>query len=75
MSTHYTELRFYSRILPKKAVQALLKDIRSHGDIFKVVKTNTGYEATEDGTLIFRAMNGTRNYLCRLSTSHFPHMH
>jgi len=71
MSTHYTELRYISRILPKRTVQALLKDLRSHGDMFKVVKTHSGYEATEDGALVFRAMNGNNSYLCRISASHF----
>jgi len=64
----------YTRILSKPAVQQILRMLRTDEDL-EVSKRNGGYEVVDvmrDDAFVFRAMNGNRNYICRINADYLP---
>ena len=62
-------MEMFSRILTKKDTQAAIKELRSIG--VTVDKIESGYVATYQGEVIFKAMNGHRGYLVRMAKGIF----
>jgi hypothetical protein len=54
-----------TRIWSKKETQHFIKRLRAAG--YTVTKVAGGYVGTIDGEEIFRALIGTRGYLCRIA--------
>ena len=68
--TEKTKVKFITRVLLKPDVQQMLKALRKAG--LNVEQVSMGYPATtKNGTEIFRAMNGRRNYLVRMAHNLF----
>ena len=67
-----------TRVIPKKEVQKILKQLREL-PVMDVQKDHSGYSVTlkfsvngqDKGALMFRAMIGTRGYLCRFDSNLF----
>lgn len=54
------------RIIPKKTVQNILRDIRQSVWNLNIEKDSFGYTVTtQKGMIVFQAMNGNRDYLTR----------
>ena len=64
-----TDSKMIARVIPKKNVQAMIKALRAAN--LEVVKTDSGYECSSNGELLFQAMNGNRNYLVRMRSDLF----
>jgi hypothetical protein len=71
-STTTTKPTFIARMMSKPDLQALLRAVRKD-DNASVIKLDGGYEVTSNvnGELILKAMNGQRDYLCRLNKRFF----
>lgn len=52
-----------TKLFTKPQLQEVVKGLRAAG--YTVTKTSNGYEVMFDGTLIFKAMIGSRAYLVR----------
>lgn len=50
-------------LFTKPLLQEVLKGLRAAG--YEVSKVHAGYEVKLDGTIVLKAMNGTRGYLVR----------
>tara|TARA_Y100001938_G_C8067634_1_gene421189 strand:+ start:693 stop:917 length:225 start_codon:yes stop_codon:yes gene_type:complete len=60
------KVKMIVRRIPKKTVQNILRDIRQSVWNLNIEKDSFGYKVTtKNGTLVFQAMNGTRDYLTR----------
>jgi hypothetical protein len=64
-----TDSKMIARVIPKKNVQAMIKALRAAK--LNVAKTDSGYECSLNGALLFQAMNGRRNYLVRMRADLF----
>tara|TARA_R110000772_G_scaffold253368_1_gene369007 strand:- start:436 stop:660 length:225 start_codon:yes stop_codon:yes gene_type:complete len=54
------------RIIPKKTVQNILRDIRASVWNLNIEKDDFGYTVTtQKGIVVLQAMNGNRDYLTR----------
>ena len=53
-----------TRMWSKKVTQGFIKRLREAG--YTVDKTNNGYKIDLDGTIVFRAMIGSRGYLVHM---------
>jgi len=68
--TEKTKVKFITRVLLKPDVQQMLKALRKAG--LDVEKVSMGYSVkTRKGFEVFRAMNGSRAYLCRMAENLF----
>lgn len=64
------QIKMVSRVWPKKQTQQAIKALRQAG--MSVKKIDSGYELkTKDGTILFKAMIGSRGYLVRYAEQLF----
>jgi len=60
------KVKMIVRIIPKRTMQNILKDIRNHLQNLTVTKDSHGYTVTTGkGLIVLKAMNGNRDYLTR----------
>lgn len=62
----------YTTMMPKRALQALLKQCRKSG--MEVERRNGIYFVTIGDDLVLRALDGRRSYLVMASTQYFERM-